>query len=692
MPGSSNKFDRGASSFAVERIRDVTKLPAAEEFSGLRSGPQFQKNYETQQGIPVDGSKKILRSMSPFTISVLPPLVFENIPTRDALAGVRDALAGLDEGARRILFGLSGLFGPEQGSRADLVLEAALAEFNSNIQEPKDFDPRGLLRINEYIRSDQGSGWTTITYTHDGQKGADWCGHFAAFVYGAAGLNEESRRKKLQSTRRLYNWGRENPNRLIGGVDSDGFPIPPGPDELQPGDIVVVGRANDDKKQGRHITIVESVTSDGVFTIEGNARGEGPDGSRSNGVIKTFRPFTSSDPSKYVVRYGIRPTPDDYAEPYYGDTAFGDAGFFGPPQSRNTNGNTPQPGLIDAALSRNNGFRDGKFGRRRAALSLVNSALGGRGRDVVRPEEFVAAGERQRNDNGGFDEPGIADKVQGVDVIAQLNSILQTPPLTLLINPSSFQVNYTKIQQFNQRARDGYIFQAWGEEQPKLTINGSIGAFIAAQNPQVGFAENGQTASPSGVQFASKRDSASFQNLMNLLTFYKHNGYIYDNLGEGSNANLFVGAIAIDYDNWTYIGHFESFSWGYDESDTQNGKITFDLEFTVSQMYDNQQASFSIKPMRSPTQNPGDLGFTLADAVSSPFPVDEIPEGSTVIRPDDARVGGEAVEGGNAPAGQSDLPSNTDGFIDFEFDAGDGAQSFIFNENSFDEEGNLIEG
>ena len=63
------------------------------------------------------------------------------------------------------------------------------------------------------------------------------------------------------------------------------------PEKVQPGDIVVVYAAKR-TMQGDHITLcVDSSTlNEGyITTIEGNAHGEFPDGSRGEGVIKRQR-------------------------------------------------------------------------------------------------------------------------------------------------------------------------------------------------------------------------------------------------------------------------------------------------------------------------------------------------------------------------------------------------------------------
>jgi len=191
----------------------------------------------------------------------------------------------------------------------------------------------------------------------------------------------------------------------------------------------------------------------------------------------------------------------------------------------------------------------------------------------------------------------IATQANAQDIANQLNRILNVPPLTLYVNPTSFAINYNKVQQYQERSRTQYIYHTWGEEQPKISISGRIGAFLC------GRANQSAINVPSGVQFASKRESASFQQLMNLLTFFKNNGYIQDTLGK-SLAPQLIGILSIDYDQNTYLGYMESFNWGYTE-DKQNGGLEFGLQFTVTQQYDNSQGR-TAAPLRSPTPSPSD--------------------------------------------------------------------------------------
>lgn len=190
-------------------------------------------------------------------------------------------------------------------------------------------------------------------------------------------------------------------------------------------------------------------------------------------------------------------------------------------------------------------------------------------------------------------KPAIADLYVAVDIALQLDNLLNTPPLVLLINPTTLALAITKIQQFQDRTRYGYIFHAWGEEQPTLNITAKCGAFFSARR---------------GVQFASKRDSASWQNLATALSFYRNNGYIYDTLGR-SNAHHMVGALSIHWDQWIYHGHMQSFGFAYNEENALGG-IEFQMEFVVSMMIDTAQPTFAVKPMKPPMPDANDPRYT----------------------------------------------------------------------------------
>lgn len=191
-------------------------------------------------------------------------------------------------------------------------------------------------------------------------------------------------------------------------------------------------------------------------------------------------------------------------------------------------------------------------------------------------------------------DKGIIDRTIALDILYQLKTIQSIPPLVLLINPQSLAISYTKVAQFTERGRYGYIYQSWGDELPKMSVSGKIGAFVTGST-------NGNIG-PSGVQFASKRNSASFQNLANLLLFYKNNGYIYNKTEERPVSTLHsVGLLAIEYDGWVYEGNMESFSYSYAE-ETQNGGMEFEFEFSIERMIP-PTADYNIRPPEGITVN-----------------------------------------------------------------------------------------
>lgn len=214
----------------------------------------------------------------------------------------------------------------------------------------------------------------------------------------------------------------------------------------------------------------------------------------------------------------------------------------------------------------------------------------------------------------------LADAYTAADIAIQLQQILDTPPLVLLVNPTEMNITYTKIQSYQSKTRYGYIFEAWGEEQPSISFSCTTGGWVAGAadptNPY-GAQVSGTTSSPSGYQYASRPFSSAGQQFNNLLQIYKNNGYIYDTIGK-SYAHLFVGSVVIDYDQWTYLGHIDSFNFTIDEGSP--GRISsFDMEFKVTRMYDTATGGRSLSPLHpvsqpSATQNL--TGSTVLDSGS----------------------------------------------------------------------------
>jgi len=183
--------------------------------------------------------------------------------------------------------------------------DIASGEWHRHVREPPH---RGWERITTYIRDGLGISWAkwlerrTGSPTYEENGSFAWCGAFAAWCYRDR-VRARIRRDRMASTYRLWRWSRGNDRRIA-------------PEDLEPGDIAVVGPATRAarwfKRWGNHVVIVTEVEPDvGVHTIEGNAKGTLPDGRKREGVVKQFRPFSDPDPRTYVVRYGVRPLLED---------------------------------------------------------------------------------------------------------------------------------------------------------------------------------------------------------------------------------------------------------------------------------------------------------------------------------------------------------------------------------------------
>ena len=349
----------------------------------------------------------------------------------------------------------------------------------------------------------------------------------------------------------------------------------------------------------------------------------------SDPALRSLSPFTIQPVPPLFLGQGVASGgPDDpYSKRNLGGFAGGFEGGFLPSQPS-------EYGIYSAAFgevnytpsssdSRTQQFRDGDLisgssNRQNALRQYIYNGLLNLTSDQIL---------KSKDNTSKTNEAQYADKLYAAEIYRQLAVVANTPPLVLLINPTSLQISYTKIAQFSDRTRKGYIYQSWGEEQPTMSVECRIGAFIAGQNAQTAAQAiiSGQSPTPSGMQFASKRDSASYQQLMDILTIYQHGGLIRDTLSGAKNF-LMVGAVQIEYDQNVYIGHMNNFSYNYDEGQA-NGGMTFSFEFTVNRMYDTtNDAQTFVRPMIGPQAGFESVGdFDLLNPSTS---TDRLVEGS----------------------------------------------------------------
>ena len=164
-----------------------------------------------------------------------------------------------------------------------------------------------------------------------------------------------------------------------------------------------------------------------------------------------------------------------------------------------------------------------------------------------------------------------------------LDRMRTTPPLRLLVNPTSIKISSEKVISDGNFTREGPVIEHWGEQQDKLSLSGKLAAFFAIDTLPSDDANN--LGGGPGLTRVARQYSASYQNFMSLYLLYRNNGGLYVNtLADTMKNNLLsrlslLGSIYIYYDNTLYIGSFDSFN--ITEADTTPYSLEYNIEFTV---------------------------------------------------------------------------------------------------------------
>ena len=269
---------------------------------------------------------------------------------------------------------------------------------------------------------------------------------------------------------------------------------------------------------------------------------------------------------------------------------------------------------VNVIARANSGIADRDNAAREYRQGFGSGSVSGNGNlSLSRLEQIVSAGQIITSNSVVERERSvIVDQYTAADIALQVEQMLNFPPLTLLVNPSSFSVDYAPIQEYGDRTRKGYIFQRWGEEQPSISFSGTTAAYITGKLNPFDVSKNF-----SGVGWQARRGSAAFQNFLALYTFYRNNGMIHDTI-RGSMGHHMVGAIAINYDQWTYIGHIESFDYSYTQE--MQTRLEWSLSFKADIMFDNSgdpsylgmPRSFGTRVIPTTFQGNGNAVDTLA--------------------------------------------------------------------------------
>jgi hypothetical protein len=143
-----------------------------------------------------------------------------------------------------------------------------------------------------------------------------------------------------------------------------------------------------------------------------------------------------------------------------------------------------------------------------------------------------------------------------------------TPPLRMLVNPSSFKVSKEKVISDGTWTRTGNIIHHWGDNQDKIEGSGKVAAFFTSE---IGM-------STLGLNRSARNWSKGYQNFLSLYLLYRNNAAIYAT-DPGAKDRTFislVGSIYIYYDGTLYIGSFDSFNI------TEDAGAPFTLEYSFS--------------------------------------------------------------------------------------------------------------
>jgi hypothetical protein len=184
-----------------------------------------------------------------------------------------------------------------------------------------------------------------------------------------------------------------------------------------------------------------------------------------------------------------------------------------------------------------------------------------------------------------------AQAAQSKALADAIQRMADTPPLQLLVNPTSFKVAGSKIINDGNFGRNGPIVQHWGDDHDKIDVSGKIAGFYAL--------DVGNAGGP-GLTRMARSFSESYQNFLSLYLIYRNNGGIWldsyedANLSKPNNLTV-VGSVYIYYDGVLYIGSFDNFT--ISETDTAPFTLEYSFSFTV-------RASFALDQVGNGNPNP----------------------------------------------------------------------------------------
>lgn len=172
-------------------------------------------------------------------------------------------------------------------------------------------------------------------------------------------------------------------------------------------------------------------------------------------------------------------------------------------------------------------------------------------------------------------DPDRADvaKKQTDALQAQIAVLQAVPGLLLMVNPSDFTRSFEPSVDNTVKGRYGNIVHVWLERPTVVSFSG-----VTAGQYVVDGEGNG------GITGELRTYSASYLNLLSLLSVYKTNGIIYS----GPEADLGIAmlgySVFIYFDNFIYVGSFDSFE--ITDSDQKPHNMAYSCRFNVRYYFD----------------------------------------------------------------------------------------------------------
>lgn len=197
-----------------------------------------------------------------------------------------------------------------------------------------------------------------------------------------------------------------------------------------------------------------------------------------------------------------------------------------------------------------------------------------------------------------------AQRATIIALSAAVETVKNTPPLRLLVNPSSFKCSYEHKINDSDRSRKGHIPQYYALDQGKIEASGKVAAF---------FSKDLRGPGP-GLTATAAQFSASYQNFLSLYLIYKNNGAIYieDTEGGGSGSRdttlSILGSVYLYYDGILYVGKFDNFSITRTEENPHSLEYSFSFsvsyEFLLDRVDPDPRRNYNIPGRLTPTTLP----------------------------------------------------------------------------------------